>query len=187
MLATVFLLAVLLVAPFFRPAQAKAHGSRSLLDAISSPRLYYLTPLMYTSIQAPTACAKGYHFASIWELADPSSLIYKTSLGLTSTDSGEGPPVAIPFLSGVLPVSGWIRTGYNPWSADTAGRANCTAWLSDYSFDWGTTAKLPSSWTGGAQDLGVWDIGVKTCDSLSWVWCVEDKDIWQVYLPGVLD
>ena len=49
---------------------------------------------------------------------------------------------------------------------------------------WGTVASLPTSWTSGDQDIGVWDVGVRTCDELLIrVWCVQDDSVWRVFMP----
>jgi hypothetical protein len=66
------------------------------------PRKFYLTQDGYDGSQALSACAQGYHMASLWEILDPSNLSYDTSLGATVADSGSGPPNG----------SGWIRTGF---------------------------------------------------------------------------
>jgi hypothetical protein len=71
-----------------------------------------------------------------------------------------------------------VRTGYDAWSTDTAGQANCPAW--------GTVANLPSNWTGDEQDVGVWNTEVRTCNSSYRVWCVQDDSIWPGYVPVVL-
>jgi hypothetical protein len=65
-----------------------------------------------------TACAKGYHMASIWEILDTSNLSYNTDLGVIVDDSGSGPPNAI---------EGWIRTG----DVTSDHFTNCKAWTSD--------------------------------------------------------
>lgn len=58
-------------------------------------RRYYRTASTYTPSQAPTACAAGYHFASFWEILDPSNLEYANDHPDAYTleaDMGEGPP-----------------------------------------------------------------------------------------------
>jgi hypothetical protein len=65
-------------------------------------RKYYLTQTTHTGGQSLSACAEGYHMASLWEILDPSNLSYDTSLGFTLADSGSGPPASS---------LGWIRTG----------------------------------------------------------------------------
>jgi hypothetical protein len=56
------------------------------------PGNFYLTKTTHNGGQALTACAAGYHMASIWEIHDPSSLRYSTVYGFTEDDSGLGPP-----------------------------------------------------------------------------------------------
>ncbi len=168
--------------------QPPAVGNPDMVSAptmLGTRRSYYVTRTRYPATDAPTACATGYHFASIWEIADPSSLRYNTELGLGSPDSGMGPPTAIRFFQGLIPVSGWVRTGYGTSGTEPAGTANCLGWSSNYDSDFGTVANLPSNWTGGAQDIGVWNTQVLTCDASKWVWCVQDDSVWRIHLPIV--
>lgn len=65
-------------------------------------RKFYLTRDRYDGSHALSACADGYHMASLWIL-DPSNLSYDTNLGISLADAGFGPPVVAP---------GWIRTGF---------------------------------------------------------------------------
>jgi hypothetical protein len=51
---------------------------------------------------------------------------------------------------------------------------------------WGTVANLPSDWTGGTQDVGVWNAEVRTCDTEQRVWCVQDDSVLRVFVPLVL-
>jgi hypothetical protein len=87
---------------------------------------------------------------------------------------------------GALPVHGWVRTGYDPWQTAIVGQANCNVWNTNSGTYWGTVANLPSNWTGGEQDVGVWNTEVRTCDSYNWVWCVQDDSVLRVFLPLVL-
>jgi hypothetical protein len=130
-------------------------------------RQFYMTKSSEPANQAPSACAAGYHFASMWELADPSNLKYNASLGKTQADSGYGPPAAL---------GAWVRTGYSPSVDNTPGKANCNYWTSLSSSGYGTAAGLPWNWTSStAQDLAVWDAFTYTCDfALTHVWCIED-------------
>jgi hypothetical protein len=68
------------------------------IGGIYGMRQYYLTKNLFSGNQTRNACASDYHFASLWEIADPSSMLYNTSLGLSSPDSGSGPPTTINFL-----------------------------------------------------------------------------------------
>ena len=135
-------------------------------------RQYYLTANgNYLGSQASTACATGYHMASLWEILDPSNLRYNANLGYERLDAGMGPPTATP---------GWIRTGYdshdgsNP--AHGPGRPNCSAWSSSSGGNYGTTVNLPSEWLqADQQDVLVWDAGWRQCSEVAPVWCVADE------------
>ncbi len=139
---------------------------------------YYITDQSYYPDEALTACAEGYHFASLWEISDPSSLRYNSAIGQTTLDSGSGPPT----IQGL----GWVRTGYNFADVSTTvGHANCNLWASRSSGDNGSVAVLPQIWTAGAQDLFVWDVDVRSCNFRLGVWCKQDAPT-AVYLPLVL-
>lgn len=112
-----------------------------------------------------TSCAAGYHMASLWEIADPSNLKYNTTLGITQSDTGEGPPTSM---------IGFVRTGYTSNGSTTAGRANCLGWTSGSVAHDGTTAQLPDNWTSGSQNIGVWQVSVMDCIPGARVWCIED-------------
>jgi hypothetical protein len=167
-------------------ARAIASVFPSAPDAVSGVRQYYLSRTLAQANEARFVCAEGYHFASIWEIADPSTLKYNTSLGVSSPDSGDGPPTAISFMGNPLTTRGWVRTGFSYSVSGSPGQANCANWVSNYSFHWGTTANLPSNWTGGGQDIGAWNVGVSTCETNLWVWCVQDNNVWHVFLPLTL-
>lgn len=186
LLALGLLPVVLLVTLTVNSARATAPDSPSTPSATFGVRQYYLTRLLVQAHEAPSACADGYHFASIWEIADPSTLKYNSSLGLFGPDSGGGPPTAISFIGIPLTTQGWVRTGFAFSTSSIIGQANCGNWLSNNSFYWGTAANLPSNWTGGEQDIGVWNVGARTCDTNLWVWCVQDDSVWRVFLPLVL-
>ena len=97
-------------------------------------RKYFLTQGIYTGAEALTACqqppapASGYHMASIWEILDPSNLLYDTAHGLTLADSGSGPPAGI---------NGWVRSGavanriYPQPPGWQGPPPNCDAWTTD--------------------------------------------------------
>jgi hypothetical protein len=148
--------------------RAVASETETAMVQATGMRQYYLTELEYKGDEVLTACAAGYHMASLWELADPSNLKYNTTLGYTQTDSGQGPPT---FYSGVL---GWVRTGYVAYTAGDAGKANCDLWTSASSSHRGTNAYLHSDWTGGVQNIGVWSVGHGGCQIENHVWCIED-------------
>jgi hypothetical protein len=147
--------------------RAKASGTEPGMVQATGMRQYYLTELEYKGNGALTACAAGYHMASLWEIADPSNLRYNSALGFTREDSGGGPPYKF----------GWVRTGYAVSGTNTTGRANCDVWTSDEGTDYGTRANLPSDWLAGAQDMGVWELYTLSCSGSAAVWCIEDEGV----------
>jgi hypothetical protein len=177
------LLAILAVSRVWASAPA---FSVTLSATTFGVRQFYLTKATFQAGDARTACAEGYHFASVWEIADPSALRYNTDLGSTGTDSGEGPPTQIWLFFGSSVARGWVRTGYVTSSVDTVGQANCSGWGTSDELAWGTTANLPSDWMSGEQDIGVWNTEVRTCDTSLRVWCVQDDSVLRVYLPLVI-
>lgn len=157
----------------------EAAASAPAAPAAYAPRRkYYLTQSPgVDGDEALTACASGYHMASLFEILDPSHLEYNTDLGPTRTDSGTGP---------ITQLGTWVRTGWDRSSTSGyAGVDNCEAWTSDDGSDYGTTAWLPNDWTGGLEDMHVWGVNRVACNSLKRVWCVEDYPSF-VHLPLVL-
>ena len=126
-------------------------------------RSYYLTQIEHNGNQALTACAPGYHMASLWEIHDTSNLRYDTALGITLSDSGFGPPSGI---------GGWIRTGSAASNATDVGRANCINWTS--ASGWGTVASPDPTWDEAPVVISPWSAGVVPCGSTFRVWCVQD-------------
>jgi len=145
--------------------EAAASGPQAPAAASTGMRQYYLTTDLHDGSEALTACASGYHFASLWEILDPSNLKYNTDLGYTWEDSGQGPPTS---------TQGWVRTGFTSSTSNTEGQANCNAWTSSESGHYGTRAFLPPSWTAAVQDIHVWTVWTFGCDFGFQVWCVED-------------
>ena len=146
-------------------------------------RVYYLTTTSYNGAEADGTdgngagvCAEGYHFASLWEILDPSNLKYDTDLGMVRDDSGQGPPTYL---------GGWVRTGFGSSTSSTAGKGNCNAWDSGSSGDYGTYAYLPRDWEAG-QDIHVWEVDFGGCPYPFRVWCVADSVSVPVYLPIIL-
>jgi hypothetical protein len=127
-------------------------------------RQFYVGGVVFGN-QVKTACAPGYHAASLWEIADPSNLKYNKTLGNTSADSGNGPTTEY---------WGWVRTGYASNLSNTPGHANCNGWTVAGSTNYGTLAKLPDNWTAGTADLGSWDLSTQQCVMPAAVWCIED-------------
>ncbi len=153
------------------------HARNRPLASSAGMRQYYLTKTTHNGADADEAgvCASGYHFASLWEILDPSNLKYNPALGTTVPDSGQGPPTLY---------VGWARTGYNPTHSDNAGRANCDAWTSSSDGERGTYAYLRSEWATTEPAIHVWKAGTTRCSLAKLVWCVEDN---LVYLPIILN
>ena len=159
--------------------EAAASAPKAPQAASLGLRQYYITKNNFLGNQALTACASGYHMASLWEILDPSNLKYNRTLGETQDDSGQGPPTFYPV--------GWVRTGYIPNFTTIAGQANCDNWTDGSTGYSGTTAKLPIVWEDAPdQDVGVWDVEVKTCNlTYVGVWCVADVVGHRLYLAIV--
>ena len=82
---------------------------------------YYLTQTTHMGNQALTACASGYHMASLWEIFDTSNVRYNTVVGLTQ--------VPIQASARLLTPAGfaqelWLSAPSRP------GLGNCFAWMS---------------------------------------------------------
>ena len=136
-------------------------GSVSVADA--GDKKYYVTPTeAFDGNEALTACDKGYHMASLWEIFDTTNLKYDTSRGFTRADSGSGPPSE---------TGGWIRTGQGSETANTAGMGNCSAWMSDSSSHWGTRAIIEDVW---GDPVHQWRADTLTCNTPERVWCVKN-------------
>lgn len=131
------------------------------------PRRFYLTPRGYDGNETLTACATGFHMASLWEIFDPTQLRYDTALGYAEDDSGLGPPSAY----------GWIRTGLPADAASDpyGGAVNCNAWTSDYGFHEGSAVALAGAWhLDHASTLIPWTATIGICSDPARVWCVQD-------------
>jgi hypothetical protein len=134
--------------------------------ADKGPRKFYLTRTFHTGAQALSACAGGYHMASLWEILDPSNLRYDTGLGFTTVDSGFGPPDQF---------FGWIRTGGTASVVLPAGDANCNAWTEAGELKYGTSVLLFGPWNSPSlSGISPWGALAITCSSPIRVWCVED-------------
>jgi hypothetical protein len=141
--------------------------------AEKGPRRFYLTKTTHDGSQALSACASGYHMASLWEILDPSNLRYDTELGEThdepqgASDTGSGPPSQ---------TYGWIRTGY--WAtvgSPDPGSATCASWRSANSTHTGNTLRLTDNWsTPFVTAISPWEAVVIPCDTARAVWCVQD-------------
>lgn len=128
---------------------------------------YFLTPETYSADQVLTACGDGFHMASIFELADPSYLVYDSTRGLQTDDSGWGPPLSAD--NPPLTRYGWVRTGA------VSGDENCDLWTSTSEEAFGSVAgarfdmsELTPGWSVLVNILG------PDCSQQMRVWCIED-------------
>ncbi len=183
LLALALLVAALLGYLAWNQDEVAASGPQAPLAQSSGLRGYYLTQSTYNGAEADGTdgngagvCASGYHFASLWEILDPSNLKYDTDLGYTQDDSGQGPPSMS---------WGWVRTGASASISITPGSGNCGVWTSSSSDYGGTIAQLPSNW-GAGQDIHVWEVDSAFCSNYLFVWCVADSVSVPVYLPIIL-
>ena len=136
-------------------------------EAPERPRKFYLTETQYDGAHALSACARGYHMASLWEIWDPSNLRYNTDLGLKSDDSGLGPPSE---------EVGWIRTGSPAGVSGPPGKGNCNLWTEgDPIKAGGTVVWLSGSWNSAdsVYPVSPWIPSFGGCIPRP-VWCVQD-------------
>lgn len=138
-------------------------------------RSFYLTQTQHNGSQALTACAQGYHMASLWEIFDISNLRYNTELGFTQSDSGFGPPSGFA-LENPINAAGWIRSGGPSFDGGVTGPANCSVWTSEFTGDLGTTVLLENNWAQSSPTtvISPWVGQTRACAALVRVWCVQD-------------
>ena len=116
------LIAIVIAAAMFQFTVSLVTEQPARADSKKGLRTFYLTKDFHDGSQALTACAPGFHMASLWEIFDPSNLRYDATLGFTRDDSGSGPPQGS---------FGWIRTGTGATTSNFAGVGNCNAWQSN--------------------------------------------------------
>jgi hypothetical protein len=144
--------------------EAAASSPQAPLAGATGLRWYYLTQSGYNGADADTACASGYHMASVWEILDPSNLAYDVTLGYEEADSGQGPPSC---------TLGWVRTGNINDASIIVGSGNCNTWNSNDPGDSGTAIRLPCDWSSSTE-VHLWEAAYHWCSDNARVWCVED-------------
>jgi len=107
-----------------------------------------------------------FHFASLWEILNPTTLSYDVEDGATQPDAGSGPPSNL---------RGWIRNG--SFSSGSATNGNCQVWTSNSEGDTGTIVTLPEPdfWHSAAVAVSPWQPATTICEGSNPVWCVEDE------------
>jgi hypothetical protein len=138
-------------------------------------RRFYLTKNQLQGVIVTNPCDVGFHFASLWEISDPSKLTYdagRGNLGAPPNDLGSGPPTLI---------AGWVRTGYPAFSSTgPPGNGTCFNWTTSLGTpNVGTTASLNANWDFSQEPAAAggtwpWLLGTMTCNQTMPVWCVED-------------
>ena len=164
--AFTLLLMVTAAAAIVMPLVSRGQGENQVVSRRRDLRRFYLTQTPFNGSQALSACAAGYHMASLWEILDPSNLQYNTSIGFTRADSGFGPPTL---------ADGWVRTGAPLQNEDTPGIGSCLAYTTTNSNLFGTSVNLPEEFNSTQLTvISPWDSSTPTCDQLVMVWCVQD-------------
>ena len=160
-LASVLLLSAASI--LMHPAHADAPTPQ-----VDTRRAFYLTKGRFNGGKALTACATGYHMASIWEIKETALLRYDNTLGRNDGDSVHGgPPSSTASDSTGI---GWIRAGSN--------LRNCKQWTSSSASEFGTQGTLYINSNNNSEPTwAVGDGGI--CDVVSsnthlGVWCVQD-------------
>jgi hypothetical protein len=148
-------------------APSPSTGAEEISPQAASGSRFYLTDASHPTDGALTACASGYHMASLWEILDVSNLSYAYDHpdAHVKADSGNGPP------SGW---NGWVRTGRFASTGSSAGTGNCNNWTSTSSGDSAASVKLTTNWETPPDDISTWNATSFTCNFVGPVWCVED-------------
>jgi hypothetical protein len=155
--------------------QTSINNLQNAVDKIptnpTNPRKrFYLTTNNVQGNTALSACATGFHMASMWEIFDLGNVTYDLALGRTTADSGDGPPTAI---------DGWVRTGFSADASTTIGHGNCRVWTSASGADFGSSVSLTDMWLFQAPGLTVsilpWIPRGAVCAQTLPVWCVQDQ------------
>jgi hypothetical protein len=144
------------------------NGSQWAPEALPSGRKqYYQTSATFTGNQALTACAAGFHMATLAEIFNTAALDYARTVpgAVQGADSGFGPPYS---------VTGWIRTGIGSVANNQVGAGNCKLWTSNQVADYGTTVALNPDWLDTVTNISPWAGVTFTCNNARRVWCVQD-------------
>jgi hypothetical protein len=145
---------------------SRGQGRSEKKSDACEPRRFYLTNSWHKGNEALSACATGYHMASLWEIHDLSNLKYDTTLGFTRSDAGSGPPANS---------YGWVRTGWDANETNLPGSSNCNAWTSESPFGEGTAVALHPRWSAtDGSVISPWTAVGGLCFEPFRVWCLQD-------------
>ncbi len=149
-----------------------AGGGGNACDDSGCPRYrrYYMSFEDADGAAATSACALGFHMASLWEIHDPSHLSYDWTIAgtLSNRDTGPGP---------VAGIYAWVRTGNlaTGLSGGQPGRDNCLGWTTNSGGYFGTSAALSIWWDQPALGGQPWVAQSVACSAAFMsTWCVED-------------
>jgi len=151
-LLVVALLAMALSGSIVQARELETSPAAPLLQDSTGRRFYVSPDKAFDGDDVLTACAAGYHAASLWEIWDPTNLVYDTTLGYPDSDSTDGLPTSI---------IGWVRTGYH--DAD------------------GTLLALNADWAGSPINISPWtyfDGGKENACDHEWrvgLWRTDDE------------
>jgi hypothetical protein len=157
---------------------AENEPAETFLYLVGQPRHFYVSMTNVSGDDAINSCADGYHLASVWEILDVTDLVYASDHAAAKllTDQGSGPAAGW---------WGWARTGGAASVANVAGRANCNAWASSTSGEYGTLVRLNPDWTDSATTISSWEAQTWSCAGTAPVWCVSDP-VFGVWLPTMV-
>lgn len=182
LLSAAFLLAIPFLMQFTR-AQAEQplvefDSAATLPHSVGEPRHFYITTANLLGDAALDTCAEGYHFASLWEILDVNDLKYAEDhpAAKVRADQGDGPAAGW---------WGWVRTGVDAYTGNSAGQANCNLWASSEVGDYGTIVRLDPVWTDAAVAISPWETQTWSCAGTAPVWCVSDP-VFGLWLPTVI-
>ena len=133
-----------------------AFAAPPIKTVIPVEKSYYLAIGEFNAVEAPSACIDGYHFASIWEIAEPSNLQYNNDIAESVHNGVYGPPTY---------EAGWVRIG----TMDTADE--CMDWTSAST---GQSGKVANLNVDSLIHGGGWNLNFQPCSERSRVWCVSD-------------
>jgi hypothetical protein len=154
---------VLLFGAAFQSSNSVPEQLKAIQSQLSSlkPRQFYLTRTEHDGAHALSACATGYHMASLYEILDPSNLRYNKELGQTDADSGFGPPHLL---------FGWIRG-----SSSIPPLTNCSSWTNASGMERGNAVSLHGYFDSNpVTQVSPWFAFTFECSSEQRAWCVQD-------------
>jgi hypothetical protein len=132
----------------------------------SAGKKFYLTlEADVSGAEADTACANGFHLASLWEIFDFSQLKYDAKRGYTIATAGSGPPTS---------ELGWVHTAGPSNAIGGSGTANCANYSSFMAMQFGTAVELTNDWDAAPTPISPWVASNSSCVASFRAWCKQD-------------